>query len=274
MGLNIMKKVDNLKDIQDIELGILEYVVDVCKKNKLRYYLAGGTLLGAIRHQGFIPWDNDIDIAMPRFDFKRLIDIMDQNSDFRYKLLAVKNNNSYCLPFVKVVDLKTRLFELTGDCKMSEMGVFIDIFPIDALSDDEKIALKQFHFVRKWGRRIAGSVCFTQELSIYRKITHMIWFIVFKLLNREKCLKAVESRLKIKPMGNAKYVVSTYGLRGDKEIISSDVFVDTIDVIFEGRKYCAPKGYDKYLKQMYGDYMKLPPKKERIAPHDVEVFIR
>lgn len=269
-----MRKIDDLREIQSLEIQILDYVVNLCKKNNLQYYLAGGTLLGAIRHQGFIPWDNDIDISMPRPDYRKLIYIMSKNPDERYKMLIVNNKNNYYYPFVKIVDSRTKLVELTREDTIAGLGLYIDIFPLDTVSEDYAVALKQFRHVNKWGVKIAGSVASGKRLSVFRKMTHLFWKVLFQVLNREKCLNYVESKLENEHFGSTGYIASTYGLRNEREIISADAFADTIEMPFENRLYKCPIGYEDYLTKMYGNYMELPPENERITPHDIDVFLK
>lgn len=268
-----MKKIENIKEIQNVELDILDYVTEICRENGLRYFLAGGTLLGAVRHKGFIPWDNDVDISMPRPDYIKLIDIMEKQSNERYRILRARDDNDYYYPFAKVVDTKTKLIELTRSNSVSNLGLFIDIFPIDTVPTDFDVAEERLRYVNKWGIKIAGSVASAKDLSIFRKITHFIWYALFKVLGRERCFERVEGKLSYNQFGSTGYIASTYGLRGKKEIIEYQAFASTVELLFEGKKYNCPVGYDKYLKQMYGDYMKLPPEKDRIAPHDVDVYI-
>ncbi|MBU5478966.1 LicD family protein [Eubacterium sp. MSJ-13] len=268
-----MEKIKTIQDIQRMEQGILDYVANICEENELRYFLAGGTLLGAIRHQGFIPWDNDIDISMPRPDYNKLISIVEKKPDERYRLLRVTNENDYYYPFIKVVDTKTKLIELAREDRIDDMGIFLDIFPLDTISKNHNKALRELRYVNKWGSRIAGSVSFPIGISYFRKIEHYLWYWLLKMLNREKSLNRVEKRLYAEKFGNTGYIVSTYGLRNENEIIEYEAFAQTVELPFEGKMYKCPIGYDKYLKQMYGNYMELPPERERIAPHDIEVYM-
>ena len=122
-------------EIQEIELEILSNIAAVCEQHQWRYFLAGGTLLGALRHKGFIPWDNDIDISMPRRDYEKLLQFYKENGN-RYKILQVGENTNYYLPFAKVVDTETLLVEKSIETQVPELGLFVDIFPIDGVGDE------------------------------------------------------------------------------------------------------------------------------------------
>ena len=131
-----MQEIKTVEELQKIELEILKYIDKVCKENNLTYFLAYGTLIGAIRHKGFIPWDDDVDIQMPRDDYNKLCDILKEENG-RYKLLDHKEGLGYIYPFAKVIDSNTRLIE-TGLTETVNMGVYIDIFPIDGTPNDFK----------------------------------------------------------------------------------------------------------------------------------------
>ena len=199
---------------------------------------------------------------------------MRNNPDKRYKLFEIRNDNDYYYTFIKIVDTMTFVNELTKQSKIKGMGLFVDIFPIDGICEEREDALKRLSYVNKWSDKIAVSVISSKGRSFYRRCTHAFWYILFQILGREKCNECVNNTMRKTPFGTTNYVVSTYGLRKEKEIIDYECFASTVDVEFEGKKYPAPVGYDKYLTQMYGDYMKLPPVEERIEPHDVEVYLK
>jgi lipopolysaccharide cholinephosphotransferase len=268
-----MKKINSLDEIQEIELAMLDYVADLCEKNNLRYYLAGGTLLGAVRHQGFIPWDNDVDISMPRQDYDKLRSLMEESEGQKqYKLLRVTDDSDYIYPYYKVVDTRTYIVELSRNSHSSGLGIYIDIFPIDGLGDAKSETVKQFKSVYKQCYRITSTAESYKNLSLYKKFTRFCWKSWFRVFGREKNFEIAIDKLRENSFDDSSYIVSTFGIRGEKEIIKQEYFAKSIDVDFEGRKYKAPIGYDQYLKQMYGDYMKLPPENERIPNHDIEVY--
>lgn len=266
-----MRIITELKEIQKIEKEILDYIVNICGENGLRYFLAGGTLLGAIRHKGFIPWDNDIDISMPRADYDKFISIMCEqlSSSKKYKLMEPRSNSEYFYKFIKVVDKRTRLVEKNSEYKVSEMGVCVDIFPIDGAKENRKKAIAQIRLVNYccekicWGRIPYGG----KKLS--KKVKCRIRNLFFYIVKREFWLDFFVNKMRENDFDTSNYVVSTFGLRGEKEIISRDCFADSRDIEFEGTLYAAPVGYEQYLTQMYGDYMQLPPVEERKEPHNI-----
>ena len=270
-----MKEITSLREIQVIEQNILDYVVELCDTNKIRYFLAGGTLLGAVRHRGFIPWDNDIDIAMPRPDYQHFIDIFENTIENpRYKLLRVRDNKNYCYPFVKIVDTRTIMFESYKGKRIDDLGIYIDIFPIDGLGDDYRNAVKVLRKVRRLTDRIAISAIPIKGYCGLKKLKQLIKILLYRGTSREKRIHGVEQKNLIYQFDDSVYVASTYGLRGINEILEQKCFNDYIPIEFNGSFYKAPIGYDKYLKKMYGDYMRLPPVDQQKPPHINNAFWR
>lgn len=266
-----MMEIKKLEEIQEIEFSILKYIKCICEEHSLRYFLAGGTLLGAIRHKGFIPWDNDIDISMPREDYKRFVKIIENSKHPYYKILKIEDKNDYVYPFVKLIDSRTKVIEHDKFC-INDLGLYVDIFPMDGLGDDMRTAIKIVKKAHKISGLIGGTNLSRNGISIFAKIKIVCKRIVFAVIGREKSLKGLETWLSKKDFDKSKYIASTYGLRIEKEIICSECFHKFINVEFMMEKFRAPIGYDQYLRQMYGDYMVLPPKEDRIAPHDDEMY--
>ena len=127
---------------KELELGVLKFIRDVSEKNGLRYYLTYGTLLGAVRHKGFIPWDDDIDIFMPYEDYLRFIQIENEKPDSRYRLVCRETNNKYTSALAKVIDTKTVLYQNYGFIENVELGLYVDIFVLNGVGDNYETAFK------------------------------------------------------------------------------------------------------------------------------------
>lgn len=253
-----------IEEIKDIELKILSEVAEFCDDHGIRYFLACGTLLGAVRHKGFIPWDDDVDIAMPRADYEMFIS---QFSSERYVLHDFRIDKKYPYPFAKVSDSRTCLIEDTES--PASMGVYIDIFPIDGLPEDEK-KRKRFFKTLEWDRRILAwkrnAVCKT--VGAVHKIIQVIAKIVLKPISVNRLVHRYDKHVKKYDYNTALNVghfvtKATWGADAKPK----SLFSNAIKYEFEQEWFWIPSDYETYLTIEYGDYMKLPPEEDRVSHH-------
>ena len=237
------------EEIKQIELNLLLKLDEICKKYKLRYYLCGGTLLGAVRHKGFIPWDDDIDVLMPREDFEKLLRLeKKQKQDAVEKIVSWKSGNSI-YPFIKLINTNTVLKEKYLSEEFTT-GIWIDIFPLDGMPDDEKIIAKKFKKIKFYKTILLTAYSeMGKGATWYAALAKRVLIPICKHLNTEK----LSNKLKA---------------------ISKEYPIDkSVEVEFEGHMFPAPKCWDFYLTQLYGDYMQLPPENKRIS-HDFNVYMK
>lgn len=267
----IDKKELSFEEIKKIELEILEEFALFCNKNNLKYFLAYGTLIGAVRHKGFIPWDDDIDVQMPRDDYNRLIKIFNDNkSSDNLELVAptdIKSRHS----FVKIIDNRTIKIEKSFEYSDGFLGADIDVFPLDGQPEKDRD-------FKQWYKRLHRIyylylLCTLDENAT---ITRKIVFPIVRLLTggKKRLLKKAEKLHKEYPYEDSKYVGSVESAydfektnRIEKKHYSSSVMLD-----FEGKKYSVPIGYHEILTLVYGNYMKLPPKDEQITHHKNKIY--
>lgn len=263
-------KVISFEEAKKVELEILLNVADFCDKHGLRYYLAYGTLIGAIRHKGFIPWDDDIDIQMPRPDYNKLIELFNQeNKDKRYFLIDSKAKNAGHT-YVKVVDMRTIKKE-EGTKKNSILGVDLDIFPIDGMPSDEA----EFE---KWYAKLYN--CYKKQqyantaLKGWRLKTK-IHLLLYKpyVLCRKGLRKKADKLHALYPYEECERVGSMETIYSSKKNYMRKEYFDGYTLVeFEGHQFKAPKKYHEVLNCLYGDYMQLPPEEERITHHINTMF--
>lgn len=269
-----MKEI-TLEESKKLELEVLSDFVKFCEAHNLRYYLAYGTLIGAVRHKGFIPWDDDVDVQMPRDDYNKIIEIFNtENTNQRYRLISPTAKEAKH-SFVKIIDTYTVKKEegYTYD-KYSYLGVDIDIFPIDGTPDKQEEfdvwyqklykAYKDYEFL-KMG--YTGSFSARIKLFLHKAAR------LFK--TKKGCLKKAWLLHKAYPYENCEYVASVecaYNGKGNR--VKKELFEETVLLEFEGIFFKAPKGYDAILRNIYGEYMQLPPIESQVTHHKNKVYWR
>ena len=258
------------KEIKQVELDILKYVHDFCEENGLKYIMNYGTLLGAVRHKGFIPWDDDIDISMPREDYEILISKFPTGG--RYKILNHKTDDKYYNNFIKIIDTKTTIVDNRDD-KTYDSGLFIDVFPMDRF-DELKVIKKTYDLesfkllsFSKYKNIVYG------DSKIKDGIRSLCWFVL-KPVSPKFFAKRIDRVVEKYQCKNGKYIGLLASKFKEKEVLLFDPFKDIIDMPFEGEKLKGPAQYDKLLRQYYGEYMTLPPIEKQINPHGLDAFYK
>ena len=267
-----MQKI-NIEEQKQIQIEILKEVKKICDSNNLNYYLGGGTLLGAVRHKGYIPWDDDIDIMMLRKDYEKLLEIFNKQCDKKYKLLCYKNTKDYYYPFTKIVNIQTKLEE-TKLRPIAEMGLFIDVFPIDFLPEEDKKITKIFKSYARWYSLVSVYQAKPEKLTAKSKSKMIIKKIILPILEKFKLYSKILKKIDkiIIKYNNTSKVACITGRYQEKEIMPSSYIAEYKLVDFEGEKYKIPAGYDEYLTKHYGDYMELPPEEKRVKEHDNSAY--
>ncbi|MFV0255172.1 MAG: phosphorylcholine transferase LicD [Erysipelotrichaceae bacterium] len=255
----------NLKKLQEIELEIFDEFQKVCEQHKLTFYLFGGSCLGAIRHQGMIPWDDDIDLCMPRSDYEKLIKIASESLDQNYFLQHFENETNCGFVFGKIRRNNTVLSEEYSHQLKFHQGVWIDIFPCDNISDNTLI--RSWDIWRfKFYQNIYIINCgynFPNSKKKYLKPIFNIIKPVAKLFNRETLVKKLKYLMTRHNNKTTKAVFPYGGAYGKSDILERSIFENSIVVDFENRKAKVFENYDKYLTSIYNDYLQLPPLEQR-----------
>ena len=265
---------DQLRKLQLAQLDILNRVVDICKKFNFKYYLIGGTLIGAVRHKGFIPWDDDIDIAMPREDYDKFIEVAMQELNYPYKVVHYSTDESYKYYLLNIVNQEIEVTQQKVTPITS--NVWIDILPIDGVPNNI-FSRTLFKFRILYYRALVG---FTNIDTIRDKKRNVIEKILIKfakvipigkVLDRKKIRIKNDKLLRKYKYDKCEYVGTYFGNYGFHEIVPKNYFGNGTSVTFEGIEFCAPERVDEYLTHMYGDYMKLPPEDKQVGNHILNV---
>jgi lipopolysaccharide cholinephosphotransferase len=276
-----MNSID-INELKRIELNILKDVANFCDKHGLRYYLCGGTLIGTIRHKGFIPWDDDIDIIMPRPDYMKFMELYNQESNF-YRVHSLATDPKWYSTFAEVEDTRTvKIYKNFNQKKY--IGVNIDIFPTDGSPNDEE-KRKRFWLINNILTRVATlaqlnfsvSNHFIDQDKKFSKIrTWLRTLLKFITIPIARCIcsivnlnKLVTRRAMAYDVDQSDYIgVSTFPHYGYKECVKGSSFLKIKERPFEGILFNTPDDYDEYLSNLYGDYMKIPPKEKQVSHHD------
>ena len=256
-------------------LDILKAFMQICEKHGLRYYCCAGTAIGAVRHHGIIPWDDDIDVIMPRPDYDRLLEIAKHEDFGKYEIITPYSDPTYPLYFSKISDKETTLIEERE--RPCVIGLFVDIFPLDATDDDINKAkrlkdkytkiinrlnavsthntfgeyMKLLTDPNEWGRFAIKTLAFFSRSSIRRRLIAQ--------------MDEISHRYDYDKARNVQVYTGSYGY---KEVFPKEWLGEGKMFPFEDVIVPLPQEYDKYLRHFFGDYMQLPPVEQRIEKHN------
>lgn len=255
-----------LKELQQMSLDILRDVHSFCEANSIRYSLAYGTLIGAIRHKGFIPWDDDIDIIMPRPDYEKFCSLYKSE---KYLFSSTSVDKDCLLSFGRVCDVKRTIVRTSIPWHKNTYGVWIDVFPIDAAEDNFELFAKRIetnsklllilqHSRRACGHLPAGSPLSLQLKQWARKL------LFFNGVFCSRIIKYIDTNARNYEYGSTgHWGLLAFNSYKEKDYHDVSLFSDVKLVDFEGEQFYALAGYDSYLRHLYGDYMQLPPKDQQ-----------
>lgn len=256
-----------LKHLQQVELKILKYFIDVCEENNLTYFMYAGSLLGVIRHEGFIPWDDDIDVIMFREDFEKLNKIFEQNIDDEYKFFNVLNEETYHYTWGRLTLKDTVFEEWWGDQVEYTPNIFIDIFILDNVPSN-----KFKKFIHKWksfslNQLVLYSIIKYDNPSKIKKIIQQTMYYILKIIPispttiKKKCVKSF-----------AKYQnenceeVCDFPSENQMQMSFKSDWLPLKKGKFEDIEVNMPNNYDKILRMDFDNYMELPPEESRFNP--------
>lgn len=261
-----------LEEIHREDLKIFKEFVNICDKHKLKYYVIGGTFLGAIRHKGFIPWDDDMDIAMPRNDFNKFMEIANMELPSNMELITFKNNtnNRYYLP--KIINKEINILEKRNENKGYQINLFIDIFPIDG-TPNNVFCRKIYYFKILFYRMLIGWY-YIDEIDKCKKRKWHEKILIFlgkvlptkKIINIKKIFYKIDRLLQKYSFEDSNNVGTIMGAYKTREIVPKEYFGNPTKYVFENVTVNGPEKYDEYLTHMYGNYM-TPPKNKEANQH-------
>lgn len=265
-----------LRKLQLIELDIMKLFAEICEKHHLRYYLVGGTMLGAVRHQGFIPWDDDMDVGMPRPDYEKFLEVVREDLPEGYAFLNYKQDAEYKRYFSRIVNINVKIYNASNTKTIVE-NAWLDIFPFDGMPSNP---LKQkLHFWHMTAIRfLYHASCFDELVNLNRP--GRPWYLQAAIqflsvthfgshLDTKKLMYKLEKCLIKYPYDECDYMISFFGAYMLREIVDKKLLGDGKKYPFETLMLNGPVMYDAFLTHFYGDYRK-PPSDEHKDKHNIE----
>ena len=260
-----------LNEMQLMMLDMMKWFHSFCQENNIKYFVIGGTMLGAVRHQGFIPWDDDIDVGIPRKDYERLI--REKKSLFggekRYIFESYHDGKrDFIYAYAKIYDTHTTLVE---NCRHhAKRGIFIDVFPLDGIGSSREDAYKNFLPIK---RRVNFLMTRTCELRKSRKLVKNIAIVLSRLLpgflfDNHKFIAKINYLCSERDFESSVFVGNLFGNWGKKEIMPKSYFGKPTLYKFEDMYVYGPEDYDNYLRNVYNNWCQLPPIEEQKSHHD------
>jgi lipopolysaccharide cholinephosphotransferase len=265
----------SLKDIQNVSLDILKAFHNFCVSKGIRYSLGYGTLIGAIRHKGLIPWDDDIDVVMLRKDYDKFIKLFQDTG--KYKLFCAERRNMFGA-IARLCEMKQTRVKTSVPLFTENTGVWIDIFPLDYIEDDREKLIDDMQLVlcahrETLSKRIAMRNL-RNEVSGFRSLYH---WIKMRIRYRKNVFHYVDEHLAIinRVSSNTGTLICQFGYPtyNERDVLHRTAFDNVKCVPVEDSLFYVMEGYDEWLRNIYGDYMKLPPEKDRNRGHGSNCYI-
>lgn len=262
---------DVLRKVQLIQLEMAKEVKRVCDENGIRYFLYRGTFLGAVRHHGFIPWDDDMDIGMLRADYEKFCRIAPQKLGSEYCFQNWHTDENYALPFGKVRKRNT-VFVEAKCARLPENGIYIDIYPLDFAPEGEKqrkaLARKLLHLFRVKLMKSGYTPWMEDDRILWKKrIGYLVYQALATFVSQEVLVRKYEALVAAVPASGTVYEQSALPIA---YYFDASLFREMADYPFEDTVFAAPRQYDAFLSTLYGDYMCLPPADKRENRHQIQ----
>lgn len=266
-----MENFDYLPKLHNCQFIIAREIKRLCDKHNIKYFIIAGTLLGAIRHGGFIPWDDDMDVGMLREDYEKFLKVAKTELGADFFLQTPETDKNYGLPFAKILLNGTLLVEATAGSN-AKKGIFVDVFPFDVApeneADRENHNKKTYFYKRLLLAKLNYNVCAKNDYV--KRAVYFVLKIMSAFYSHDKLVNKLESEITRYNNSKTEDIVNIGGAYGyKKETIKADWVRDTVEIPFEDMTISAPVDYIKYLETFYGDYMTPPPEDKRYNRHSI-----
>ncbi|CDC95153.1 licD family protein [Roseburia sp. CAG:380] len=267
--MSITLNEQDLQIIKSAELRIVNEINQICLRNNIKYSMIGGTLIGAVRHHGFIPWDDDIDLMMERSEYKRFLNIAEKELSEEFYIADYEHTPSIGEPFTKIMMKNTVMKESFTGSSNAPAGIFVDIFPVDNAPQSKlfKTIQRYKNYILRKKILIKSNYCFGKtgvKKFIYDTLERLTFESKSDLVRKYR-----NNQIKYNYRNTTEYVSLCGAYDYNRETLPKRWLSEYTFLEFEGQKLMAFKEYDKILRHYFGDYMKLPPENERICRHAV-----
>lgn len=267
-----MEEKEFLSGLHSCQLMIAEEIKRICEANNIKYFIIAGTLLGAVRHGGFIPWDDDMDIGMLREDYERFLEVCRFDLGDKFFLQTTETDSCYGLNFAKILLNDTILVERVTSKNSCRKGIYVDVFPFDNVPKDENVASahsKKIYYLRRLLLAKQNyNVC--EKGNIVKKAVYFALKVISAFYSHDGLCHRLNNEITRYNTENTEKIVNVGGAYGYKKETLLRKWTDNIvDLDFEGTKFSAPLDYKEYLEYFYGDYMTPPPEDKRYNRHSL-----
>ncbi len=266
-----MREITDINEIKRIITQTLKTFDAFCRSHNILYSIGYGTMLGAVRHHGFIPWDDDVDVIMSRENYNKLLSVCDA-LDSNYSLVSINNCNGFMAPLAKIIDNRTLLIQKNHAGEKVQLGIYIDVFVYDVIPQNKSLKKSLYRI-----QNILQKAWSFSENSYHLK-RHSLISTIRKSLNKTKiarvfsCMMNSIAKKKRKGQVYSNLMYSVYNR--EREEIDNNELLDLSEYHFEDLIVFGVKDYDKYLRKLYGDYLKLPPEEKRVTHHNYTAYYK
>lgn len=256
-----------MNKVQQKQFEILKELDRLCRKNNIKYSLSGGTMLGAVRHKGFIPWDDDVDVHMIRKEYEKFKKVALKEMDEKFFYQDLETDPGYGNFYAKIRLNNTRYVENISKDVNAHKGIYIDIFPIDSYKKESVFDFYKVVFYRML--LLLKSNYIIEANTLVKKIELLILKFIKIFVTKKFVIKRVEKIKLNNSTKNPKNYINYDEVYFDKPLLTKNMIEKLAEYEFEGKKFFGPKDYEEYLTYFYGDYMQLPPENERENRHGI-----
>lgn len=264
----------DIQEVQRIQLRVFKAIAAICEEYAIPYYLSGGTLLGAVRHKGFIPWDDDLDIQIPRPDYIRFIEVLQKGvlpEEFTFSWLT---DATHIVPFLKIYYTESLIVEAKIEPAYRETKIWVDVFPIDGLPQNKFLLYANYFIAKQMRNLLYTGIVSPESLKGFERVGTILLKPISRLIGPNRLAGLIDKFSQRKNFYESAVIgCLVWGISAG-EALEKGKYLPIIKLSFEGVLASCPKAYDEHLRNLYGDYMQAPPVEDRYSHSAGEYYLR